>query len=335
MKLGVYVDGFAPMPEMLTIVQAAEKAGAASLWFAQHMGYRDAFISAAAAAPLTRSMTLGLTAISPYLCPPLPTAMFLASLAELAPGRIAFSAAVGNILNLAQSGITPDKPIRVIREYADAVRALLKGEKLRTEGTIFSLDGAYMTFQHNASIPIYIASTGPQMLRLAGEIGDGVVLSAGLTLAMTRQCLAYAEEGARRAQRDFTRVRRCGFIIMIASDDEKAARAALIRKAGYLFRSKGHAANIASSGLPIDHAAVMDAFARHDFDGAIAMLPKETADAFGIAGTPRQCREKLEAYLATGIDEPLVSVTGTPREQQLTFEILSQVSADNGVARPS
>jgi hypothetical protein len=56
---------------------------------------------------------------------------------------------------------------------------------------------------------------------------------------MTRQCLAYAEEGARRAQRDFAKVRRCGFIIMIAADDDKAARAALIRKAGYLFRSKG------------------------------------------------------------------------------------------------
>ena len=63
----------------------------------------------------------------------------------------------------------------------------------------------------------------------------------------------------------------------------------------------------------------MDAFARHDFNGAIAMLPEETADAFGIAGTPRQCREKLEAYLATGVDEPLISVTGTPREQQLTL----------------
>jgi 5,10-methylenetetrahydromethanopterin reductase len=330
MKLGAYFDGFAPMPELLSAVQAAEKAGAVSLWFAQHMGYRDAFISAAAAATCTRSSRLALTAISPYLCPPLPTAMSLASLAEIAPGRVVFSAAVGYILNLAQSGITPDKPIRVMREYVDAVRRLLKGEKVRMDGAIFSLDGAHMTFQHNVSIPVYIASTGPQMLRLAGEIGDGVVLSAGLTLAMTRQCLQHAQEGAQRAQRDFPRVGRCGFIIMIASDDEKGARAALIRKVGYLFRSKGHAANIASSGLPIDHAAVMEAFARHDFDGAIAMLPEETADAFGVAGTPRQCREKLEAYLATGVDEPVIPITGTPREQQLTFEILSQVSADRG-----
>ncbi len=333
MKLGAYFDGFAPMPEMLATAQAAEKAGAVSLWFAQHMGYRDAFISAAAAATCTRSSRLALTAISPYLCPPLPTAMSLASLAEIAPGRVVFSAAVGNILNLAQSGIIPEKPIRVMREYVEALRALLKGEKVRTDGAIFSLDGAHMTFQHNVSIPVYIASTGPQMLRLAGEIGDGVVLSAGLTLAMTRQCLQHAEEGAQRAQRDFAAVRRCGFIIMIASDDEKAARAALIRKVGYLFRSKGHAANIASSGLPIDHAAVMEAIARHDFDGAIAMLPEETADAFGVAGTPRQCREKLEAYLATGLDEPVIPVTGTPREQQLTFEILSQVSADRGSSR--
>ena len=50
MRLGVYFDGFAATGDMLESARAAEAAGAASLWFAQHMGYRDAFLSAAAAA---------------------------------------------------------------------------------------------------------------------------------------------------------------------------------------------------------------------------------------------------------------------------------------------
>jgi hypothetical protein len=53
MRLGVYFDGFASVPDLLTAARAAEDAGAGSLWFAQHMGHREAFICAAAAAGVT------------------------------------------------------------------------------------------------------------------------------------------------------------------------------------------------------------------------------------------------------------------------------------------
>ena len=49
MTVGVFFDGFSSTAEMLEVSRAAEQAGAASLWFAQHMGYRDAIVWAAAA----------------------------------------------------------------------------------------------------------------------------------------------------------------------------------------------------------------------------------------------------------------------------------------------
>jgi alkanesulfonate monooxygenase SsuD/methylene tetrahydromethanopterin reductase-like flavin-dependent oxidoreductase (luciferase family) len=64
MRLGVYFDGFATTSEMCEAARAAEEAGAASLWFAQHMGYRDAFVSAAAVAGATRAAALVPTANS-------------------------------------------------------------------------------------------------------------------------------------------------------------------------------------------------------------------------------------------------------------------------------
>ena len=109
MRLGVYFDGFASVPDLLTAARTAEDANAGSLWFAQHMGHREAFICAAAAAGVTRKASLVPTAISPYVWPPLSAAMSIATLYELAPSRTMLAVAVGNMLNLAESGVAPIK----------------------------------------------------------------------------------------------------------------------------------------------------------------------------------------------------------------------------------
>ena len=133
---------------------------------------------------MTQRATLVPVAISPYLWPPLPVAMSIATIAEFAQDRVILNVSVGNILNLAESGMEPVKPIRVMREYVEAIRALWTGEPVTQDGELHKLRGAKMVFAKGQQYPIYVASTGPQMLKLAGEIADGVLLSAGLTLAV-------------------------------------------------------------------------------------------------------------------------------------------------------
>jgi alkanesulfonate monooxygenase SsuD/methylene tetrahydromethanopterin reductase-like flavin-dependent oxidoreductase (luciferase family) len=99
MAVGVFFDGFSSTAEMLEVCREAELAGASSLWFAQHMGYREAVVSATAAASVTQSATLVPVAISPYLWPPLPVAMAISTLGEFARGRVILNVSVGNILN--------------------------------------------------------------------------------------------------------------------------------------------------------------------------------------------------------------------------------------------
>jgi 5,10-methylenetetrahydromethanopterin reductase len=127
MRVGVFFDGFSSTSEMLDIARRAEEAGAESLWFAQHMGYRDAIVWATAAAQATRKVAVVPTAITPYLWPPLPVAMAMATLGEIAPGRARLAVSVGNILNLGESGLEPVAPVRAIREYVEALRALHAG----------------------------------------------------------------------------------------------------------------------------------------------------------------------------------------------------------------
>jgi 5,10-methylenetetrahydromethanopterin reductase len=329
MRLGAHFDGFASTGDMARAAKAAEEAGVASLWFAQHMGYREAYLSAAIAAQATVRATIVPVAITPYLWPPLSAAMSSATLAELAPDRTELAVSVGNILNLSESGHEPVKPIRVMREYVKALRALLAGETVTLEGEIHRLRGAHMAFLQGVKIPIHIASTGPQMLELAGEIGDGVLLSAGLSLAATRRCLEHAATGARRKGRDSSAVRRVELIFCYVSEDGPAARAMLLRKLAYLFRSRGHAENIKSSGLDIDHAAIIAAHARHDYEGAFSLLPERAASVFGIAGTPSECRDRLQEYLATGLDEVVIGISGDLEMNRLALKLVREHNAAN------
>ncbi len=326
MRLGIYFDGFGSIHETLEVARQAEAAGADSLWFAQHMGYREATISAAAAAQVTRTAWLVPTAITPYLWPPLPAAMAAATIDELAPGRVKFAVSVGNLLNLGESGIEAVKPVRVLREYVDSLRALLAGETLHLDGEISRLRGARMEFRKNAQVPLYIASTGSQVLNLAGRIADGVLLSAGLTLDSCRRCLEAADAGARAADRNPDQVRKAGFINFNVATDAKVAKAALLRKLAFLFRSKGHAENIRSSGLDIDHASIIAAVARRDIEAAVRLLPEKAATVFGVAGTPGECREQLEAYLSVGMSEPIIEITGNEEERKLALEVVRQVA---------
>lgn len=325
MSLGVYFDGFCPTREMLEVARGAEEAGADSLWFAQHMGFREAIVWATAAVSVTRSIRLVPTAISPYLWPPLPVAMSMSTLAEYAGPRTSLAVSVGNLLNLAESGVEAVKPVTVMREYVQTLRALWAGEPVQFAGEIHDLRGAKMMFDRGNQCPLYVASTGPQVLKLAGEIGDGILLSGALTLESCRRMLAQVDTGIAAAKRDPAAVRKAGFILFSIAEDGHVARQQMLRKLAYLFRSKGHAANIATANLGIDHEGIIDAYARHDPDGALAFLPEEAATTFAVAGTPAQCRDRLAAYLSAGMDEPIIEVTGTPEQRQLALDVIREV----------
>jgi 5,10-methylenetetrahydromethanopterin reductase len=252
--------------------------------------------------------------------------MTVSTLGELAKGRVILTVSVGNILNLSESGIAPQKPIRIMRDYVEALRALWRGDPVMHEGELHKLRGAKMAFAQGRQFPIYIASTGPQMLKLAGEIADGVLLSAGLTLISTKQCLAHAQSGVTAKGRDGAALRRCSLINFHASRDGAAAGAATLRKLAFLFRSPGHAENIKSSGLAIDHQAIMACHARHDFEAAVRLLPAEAANVFAAAGTPHECHARLEEYIASGLDEPVIEVAGNNEERKLALDVVRELA---------
>ena len=326
MRIGVSFDGFTTTRETLETARAAAAAGARSLWMAEHMGYREACVTSMGFLMATEGTTVVPTAVSPYLWHPTPTAMTLATLAEAGGGRTAVALGTGNPLFLRESGRDLVKPLRAMREFVECLRALWSGEAVHYAGEFFRLAGARMAFAPPAPIPVYIAAMGPRMLRLTGRIGDGIVLSAGLSAAYAAHSLAAVEEGARAAGRDPAGLRRAAYLYLAVSADGKAHMEPLRGKLAFLLRNQFLAENARFTGIDIDQTAIVEAVARRDMDTATRLVPDAAVEAFAVGGTPAQCRDRLQAYLDAGIEEPVLSILGGPEERALALALVRELA---------
>lgn len=324
-RIGISFDGFSTYDAALATAKKAAAVGVTSLWMADHLGFREAILSSlglAMAAPGARVVP---TAISPYLRHPTPTAMQMATLAEAAPGRVALAVGIGNPLFLAESGEAVEKPVRVVREFVEALRTLWSGEPATQEAMRFRLHGARMMFRLPAPIPIYLAPMRAQMLRLSGRIADGVVLSSGISPAYARHSLAIAFEGAAVAGRDPRDLHTASYIFVAASPDRRRAMDAVRRKLAFVLRNRFLDENIAFSGIPVDQDAIIAAISRRDLDAATRLVSDDAVEALGAAGTVRECCDKLEAFIDAGVSELVLAVCSEAEDQPYAWDLVREL----------
>jgi 5,10-methylenetetrahydromethanopterin reductase len=325
-RIGVAFDGFVTTGEAIALAKHAVQAGAQSLWVAEHLGYREAITTCAAFALAAPEPMLVPTAVSPYLWHPTPTAMALATLDELAPGRAAVALGVGNPMFLQESGQKLEKPLRAMREFIEAMRQLWSTEPAHMDGEFVRLAGARLAFKPNP-IPIYVAAMGPEMLQLAGRIANGVALSAGLSTDSVRKSLALCAQGAAKDERDQKDFRRAGYIFFGTSNDAREAVDTVRAKLAFVMRNKFLAQNIKDSGIPVDHEAVIAAIAKRDMQGAAALVPDEAVEAFAVAGSPDHCLRRLRDFVDAGLDEPLLSQVGSPEKCAFAIDVMRRFAA--------
>ena len=323
---GVSFDGFAPFDDALALARRAEDVGADSLWMAEHLGYRQSLVSCTAFALRTERATVVPTAISPYLWSPVSVAMAMATIAEAAPGRAALALGSGNPMFLAEAGARLERPLVAMREFIDCLRQLWSGEAGAYRGEMFRLDGMRMAFLPPEPIPLYLAAMGPRMLRLAGELADGVVLSAGLSVEYAAESLSMVEAGAEAVGRDAAGLRRAAYLYTAVNADRAAAVQLLRPKIAFMMRNDFVAPSVAGSGIPIDRDAVKEAISRRDLAAAADLIPDEAVEAFGICGTPEDCARRIAEYQAAGIDEAVLLIVGDADGEAAALDLLGALS---------
>ena len=322
LRFGVnYLPG--PAAETLRWAQAAEEAGFDVVGIADSQSvYRDVYMCLALCAAGTRRVRLGPRVINPLTRHPAVAAGAAATLAEMAPGRTLLGIGTGDsaVLNL---GLTPSSRAR-LRAYVATVRELLETGRSAWEGR-----PVRMTWGGGGRVPVYLAASGPRMLRLAGEIADGVIINTGLTPDIVRDSIARVRAGAEAAGRRLEDVD----LWWLPVANVRGDRAAAIDEVAMTLASAGsHLSRFTTEGKHVPdelHDAVVALGERYrpeehsKPDSSNRGLIRELglldylADRFAVAGTVDECAAKIEAAAAAGARQFWMSIHFDDKERFL------------------
>jgi 5,10-methylenetetrahydromethanopterin reductase len=321
MRVGLCFDGFYSIQEMIELAKVAEQAGMESLWMSDHICFRDSLVTAMALLASTTQIQVAAAPMSPYSRSPVITAMSIATMEEYAPGRVIACPGTGNAAALKEAGIDSPHPLRAMREYLSILRSYLAGATVHLDGEIFKVNGAKMGLVPSREIPMYLTAVRPRMLRLGGEIGDGVLLSGGCSPGYIAQCVGEIERGALKAGKSLAERDVAGFVTASVADDPRDAIDANKFFLAYIFRNVHHAENIRLGGGSVDQEGLAAAVGRRDWESAKKFISDEVVLAHSVAGRPEDCRRQLQSFIAAGVNLPVLLPTGTPEARRRVVEI--------------
>ncbi|HZF06373.1 MAG TPA: LLM class flavin-dependent oxidoreductase [Patescibacteria group bacterium] len=200
MKFDVAILATEPLPDVVRQVQLAERLGYDTAWITDsHLICRELWVTLAACATATSRIRLGPGVTVPHSRHVSVTASAIATLHDLAPGRVVIGVGTGGSsaqtmgLSLAQVG-----KAATLERTAVALRRLLQGETARFETGI---EGRLAWLDAPRAIPIYLAGSGPRMLETAGRLGDGAIVYATVSPDVLKVALERVAAGARAAGR--------------------------------------------------------------------------------------------------------------------------------------
>ena len=189
-------------PERLRgIARAADEAGLEELWLWEDCFLESGIASASAALAWTERLRVGVGLLPVPLRNVALTAMEAATLDRLFPERVVLGVGHGVQDWMGQVGARAESPVTLLREYLGALRALLRGERVTTDGRYVKLDGVALDWPPAAALPVLAGAVGPRSLRLTGEAADGTILDASMSPDAVRNARRLIDEGREAAGR--------------------------------------------------------------------------------------------------------------------------------------
>jgi 5,10-methylenetetrahydromethanopterin reductase len=298
---------------MVRLARKAEAAGFESVWVAETRITRDAVVPMAAIAGSTDRIRIGTAIMNVFTRGPVVIAITFLGLEEVAPGRIVMGLGTGSPLILAPQGQPFDRPLTRLREYCEVLRPLMRGEEVTYSGETIRLESARVEdllseeaiASRTTEVPLYLGVTGPRSLELAGGVADGVLLNVCLSTAYVERARGLIERGATAAGRGVDGIE-LGMMIVVSPDEDSSAGKDRARRfiAVYLAMFP----NIArETGLPAELLAGLSSAVRDDgVEAGAALIDDAVVDSLTAAGTPDECRERLDAYRRAGIELPVL-----------------------------
>ncbi len=279
---------------------------------------RDAFVTLGVLSAITSNSMLGSAIINVYSRTAASIAMAAATLDVYSNGR-AFIGLGASIKPIVENwhGLVFKDAVNRMQEYVEAIRLILKGERVNYSGKIVKISNFRLGFKPlRDSIPIYIAAIRDKMLRLAAEIGDGLILFLQ-PREEVRNTLAKINP-------------REGFEVLyliitsISDDTEKAMKRARNTIAFYTAVGDIYAEYLATHGYKEEVESIREEYSKHGLADAYQYVSDRMLDALAIYGNKEECKKRFKLFASMNVT-PILHLNPVYDAEQSLLDLLEAV----------
>lgn len=307
--IGMCFDRSFPAGAVPDYARRLEDAGIDQLWVIEDCFFTAGVSLAASALAVTDRLHVGIGILPAVARTAAVTAMEIATLANLAPGR--FTAGIGHGVQdwMGQMGVRPRSPLTALDETISNVKRLLAGEEVSFRGDYVVLDGVRLD-QPPSRVPAVVAGVQQERsLALAGRVADGIILVEGAGPTYVGWALDRA--GRPDAFRVVT------FSMLSVAEDRRAAYGVVAPFVAGLVRERRPAFTV----LPFFD----EMFERVERGGADTLvdMPADHWREIGAIGTMDDAMAHVSALEAAGVDS--INVFPGP-ELEIAWEQLQLVA---------
>jgi F420-dependent oxidoreductase-like protein len=303
--IGAFISPGRSLAAALERARLADELGFDSV-FTTHIAGRDSLSVLMAYASATERVRLGTGVIPIFSRTPASMAQTAATIDEFSGGRMVLGLGVSHQVTVENwYGGRISKPVTQMREYAEIVRAIFQGEP-PPEGEHFKTRFQFMGYDARPDLPIYIAALSPNMLRLAGEVGDGVLLWLCNPAYIRDVVVPSVREGRERAGKSLEGFDIVPAVTVALTDDPEAARATMRQELVTYASLPFYRAMLERSGFADDLAAFDEGMAAGDVERAKSGLSDRLLEALAGIGGPDDVRAAVERYSEAGSTSPCI-----------------------------
>ena len=321
MKVGMML-GFEDSIKTITqIAQEAESAGIHTVYTVD--AGRSATITAAAIIGATQRTRVGTYIVNAFAREPWMTGLEARDLNEISDGRFVLGVGTGNLhFNDLYMGINSRKAKAKMRDFMEIVRLVVRGqaaERVRYQGDVHRIRWRASWSPTTPPPPVYMSASGPNMVRLAGEVSDGVGIGIMSSVAFVRDKVRpNARAGAEAANRDPDALLYPTAATVSINRDVDAAREASKRAICKLYHPIPHPyydSQLRQMGFEefADQATELVPTGR--LRQAMELVPDEVVDTMTITGNLEQCIARVRDYEGIA-DELILARTGQRSDTQ-------------------
>jgi alkanesulfonate monooxygenase SsuD/methylene tetrahydromethanopterin reductase-like flavin-dependent oxidoreductase (luciferase family) len=321
MKIGMML-GFEDSIKTITeIAQEAESAGIHTVYTVD--AGRSATITAAAVIGATQRTRVGTYIVNAFAREPWMTGLEARDLNEISDGRFVLGVGTGNLhFNDLYMGINSLKAKAKMRDFMEIVRLVVRGqaaERVRYQGDVHRIRWRATWNPTTPPPPVYMSASGPNMVRLAGEVSDGVGIGIMSSVAFVRDKVRpNARAGAEAANRDPNALLYPTAATVSINRDVDAAREASKRAICKLYHPIPHPyydSQLRQMGFEefADQATELVPAGR--LRQAMELVPDEVVDTMTITGNLEQCIARVRDYEGIA-DELILARTGQRGDKQ-------------------